>query len=133
MIKAYLPTLCFSFFSDETAVYRSGNGYDLLDSLSDNVYVSLVGSFDFSTYAGGFALDMYHKTGGRYFDLKDLPLGEELIKYIFDLDEMPEITKEYPIITSAGLVNVELAKPITADYFDAAKNINSENREDYAD
>ena len=102
-IDTSLPTLCFSFFSDENAVYRAENGYELLDGLSDNVFVSLIGEFDFSTYAGGFALDMYHQTHGKYFYLSGLPLGNELIKYIYSVDEVPEVTKEYPIITSAGL------------------------------
>lgn len=128
-----IPTLCFSFFNDKNALYNENTGRDYLSEMknNDNIFVNLIGSYDFSTYIGGYAYDLYQQTGGKRFNLRDdTLLSERLIKYIYELsesEEIPEIENKYPMILSTGLEYVELDAPITIDYINAYRNITAAN------
>ena len=128
-----IPTLCFSFFNDKNALYNENTGRDYLSEMknNDNIFVNLIGSYDFSTYIGGYAYDLYQQTGGNRFNLRDdTLLSERLIKYIYELsesEEIPEIENKYPMILSTGLEYVELDAPITIDYINAYRNITAAN------
>lgn len=128
-----IPTLCFSFFNDKNALYNENTGRDYLSEMknNDNIFVNLIGSYDFSTYIGGYAYDLYQQTGGKRFNLRDdTLLSERLIKHIYELsesEEIPEIENKYPMILSTGLEYVELDAPITIDYINAYRNITAAN------
>lgn len=133
VVDTDIPTLCFSFFNDKNALYNENTGRDYLSEMknNDNIFVNLIGSYDFSTYIGGYAYDLYQQTGGQRFNLRDdTLLSERLIKYIYELsesEEIPEIENKYPMILSTGLEYVELDKPITIDYINAYRNITAAN------
>ena len=131
IVDTSLPTLCFSFFNDEGAVYRESTGYSLLGNLvSENVFVSLVGNYDFSTYVGGYAKDLYQQTGGKYFRMNGENISDTLIRYIYEMsesEEIPDLDTKYPMILSTGLEYVELDAPITIDYINAYRNITAAN------
>lgn len=131
IVDTSLPTLCFSFFSDDGAVYRESTGYSLLgDLVSENVFVSLIGNYDFSTYVGGYAKDLYQQTGGKYFRMNGENISDTLIRYIYELSEsedIPDLDSKYPMILSTGLEYVELDDPITIDYINAYRDITAAN------
>lgn len=133
VVDTDIPTLCFSFFNDKNALYNENTGRDYLSEMknNDNIFVNLIGSYDFSTYIGGYAYDLYQQTGGKRFNLRDdTLLSERLIKYIYELsesEEIPEIENKYPMILSTGLEYVELDAPITIDYINAYRNITAAN------
>lgn len=133
VVDTDIPTLCFSFFNDKNALYNENTGRDYLSEMknNNNIFVNLIGSYDFSTYIGGYAYDLYQQTGGQRFNLRDdTLLSERLIKYIYELsesEEIPEIENKYPMILSTGLEYVELDKPITIDYINAYRNITAAN------
>lgn len=133
VVDTDIPTLCFSFFNDKNALYNENTGQDYLSEMknNDNIFVNLIGSYDFSTYIGGYAYDLYQQTGGQRFNLRDdTLLSERLIKYIYELsesEEIPEIENKYPMILSTGLEYVELDAPITIDYINAYRNITAAN------
>lgn len=133
VVDTDIPTLCFSFFNDKNALYNENTGRDYLSEMknNNNIFVNLIGSYDFSTYIGGYAYDLYQQTGGQRFNLRDdTLLSERLIKYIYELsesEEIPEIENKYPMILSTGLEYVELDKPITIDYINAYRNITATN------
>ena len=133
VVDTDIPTLCFSFFNDKNALYNENTGRDYLSEMknNDNIFVNLIGSYDFSTYIGGYAYDLYQQTGGQRFNLRDdTLLSERLIKYIYELsesEEIPEIENKYPMILSTGLEYVELDAPITIDYINAYRNITAAN------
>lgn len=133
VVDTDIPTLCFSFFNDKNALYNENTGRDYLSEMknNDNIFVNLIGSYDFSTYIGGYAYDLYQQTGGKSFNLRDdTLLSERLIKYIYELsesEEIPEIENKYPMILSTGLEYVELDAPITIDYINAYRNITAAN------
>lgn len=131
IVDTNLPTLCFSFFGDEGAVYRESTGYPLLDDLvSENVFVSLIGNYDFSTYVGGYAKDLYQQTGGKYFRMNGKNISDTLKRYIYDMsetEEIPDLDTKYPMILSTGLEYVELAAPITIEYFYAYSDITADH------
>lgn len=131
IVDTSLPTLCFSFFNDEGAVYRESTGYSLLGNLvSENVFVSLVGNYDFSTYVGGYAKDLYQQTGGKYFRMNGENISDTLIRYIYEMsesEEIPDLDTKYPMILSTGLEYVDLDAPITIDYINAYRNITAAN------
>lgn len=137
IVDTDLPTLCFSFFSDESAVYRESTGYSLINKLvSENVFVNLIGNYDFSSYVGGYAEDLYQQTGGKYFKMNGENISDTLIRYIYELSEsedIPDLESKYPMILSTGLEYVELDKPISIDYIYAASRISSYNRGDFSD
>ena len=133
VVDTDIPTLCFSFFNDKNALYNENTGRDYLSEMknNNNIFVNLIGSYDFSTYIGGYAYDLYQQTGGKRFNLRDdTLLSERLIKYIYELSEsedIPEIENKYPMILSTGLEYVELDAPITIDYINAYRNITATN------
>lgn len=131
IVDTSLPTLCFSFFSDDGAVYRESTGYSLLgDLVSENVFVSLIGNYDFSTYVGGYAKDLYQQTGGKYFRMNGENISDTLIRYIYELSEsedIPDLDSKYPMILSTGLEYVELDAPVTIDYINAYRDITAAN------
>lgn len=133
VVDTDIPTLCFSFFNDKNALYNENTGRDYLSEMknNNNIFVNLIGSYDFSTYIGGYAYDLYQQTGGKRFNLRDdTLLSERLIKYIYELSEsedIPEIENKYPMILSTGLEYVELDAPITIDYINAYRNITAAN------
>lgn len=134
VIDTSVPTLCFSFFNDKNALYNESTGYKYLEKLVEqNVFVSLIGDYDFSTYIGGYAYDLYQQTGGRQFSLRDsTSLYQRLVKYIYDKsesEEYPEIVYKYPMILSTGLEYVDLDEPITIDYLDAYKSVENYGRD----
>ncbi|MDO4945617.1 MAG: cellulose binding domain-containing protein, partial [Ruminococcus sp.] len=128
IVNTDLPTLCFSFFSDESAVYRESTGYSLLDNLvSENVFVNLIGNYDFSTYIGGYAKDLYQQTGGKYFKLSNNNISDALIKYIYNVGDVPQIEYQYNLILSCGLRNFNLDGPINIGAYYASTSITKNN------
>ena len=135
IIDNTLPTLCFSFFSEDSAVYRSANGEDLIGELSDNVFINLIGTYNLNDYdAKSYVRKMYGDKGDKTYSLgnEEDELGDWLLKYIYAVDEIPELTNRYPMILSTGLDYVELAEPITIEYIKAASYIDSRPREEFA-
>lgn len=129
VIDTSIPTICFDFFGDG-AVYRESDGYKLIDQLSNNVFVSLIGNYDPDSYIGGYAFDLQKHTGGKYFNVNDndseFSMDQKLIRYIYglsDSDEIEDINVTYPMILSTGLEYVELDAPISIDYVYAASII----------
>lgn len=132
IVDTSLPTLCFSFFSDENSVYRESTGYQLLgDLVSKNVFVNLVGNYDFSTYVGGYAKDLYQKTGGKYFrfDTTTSNISDELIKYIYNTENIEQVEYQYNMILSCGLSKVNLDGPIDIGAYNASKIITKKNHD----
>ena len=114
-------TFVFSIFNQENVMYRSSNGYDVLnDAVANGANISVISSIDESKKYG-YAHDMYKKSGGKLFS-DQYDYTEDVIKHIYGKKvNKEENTKEYWMILSTGLEYVQLDDTVSNIYFKHGK------------